>query len=78
MADGTKLFDRDSPTGSPRKNALGHVETDYGILAAARKAALEGKDDGVQIVSACAREIGRFNGFRLAPGELLRPSRNLS
>jgi hypothetical protein len=72
---GVKLFDRDNPVASPLKHALKHVEMDYGILAAARKAAFEGNDDGVQIVSDCAKEIGRFNRFRLSPGELSRPSR---
>jgi len=39
---GNRLFDRDNPTGSPLKNALKHIEMDDGVLAAARKAALEG------------------------------------
>jgi AAA domain, putative AbiEii toxin, Type IV TA system len=72
---GTKLFDRDNPSVSPLKHALKHVEMDYGILAAARKASFEGNDDGIQIVSDCAKEIGRFNRFRLSPSELSRPSR---
>jgi ABC-type branched-subunit amino acid transport system ATPase component len=72
---GARLFDRDNPSTSPLKHALKYVEVDYGILAAARKAAFEGNDDGVQIVSDCAKEIGRFNRFRLSPGELSRPSR---
>jgi predicted ATPase len=72
---GAMLFDRDNPSVSPLTHALNHVEMDYGILAAARKAAFEGNDDGIQIVSDCAKEIGRFNRFRLSPGELMRPSR---
>jgi predicted ATPase len=72
---GAVLFDRDNAAGSPLKWAVKHVDRDYGILAAARKAAMEGHDDAVEIVSDCAREIGRFNRFRLAPNELSRPSR---
>jgi len=75
LSDGTILFDRDNPAGSPLKNAASYVEMDYGILAAARRTSLEGHDDGLKIVSECAREIGRFNRFRLAPSELSKPSR---
>jgi len=71
----TQLFDRDHAAASPLKQALKYVAEDYGILAAVRKAAFEGQDDGVQIVSDCSKEIGRFNKFRLAPGELSKPSR---
>jgi predicted ATPase len=74
-ANGTRLFDRDHAAASPLKRALKYVGEDYGILAAARQAAFEGLDDGIQIVSDCAKEIGRFNRFRLAPGELSKPSR---
>lgn len=74
MAGGARLFDRDNPANSPLKQAMKYVDEDYGILAAARKSAFEGHDDGIQIVSDCAREIGRFNRFRLAPGELSKPS----
>jgi hypothetical protein len=72
---GAKLFDRDNATASPLKQALKYVDSDYGILAAVRKADLEGLSDGNQLVSDCAKEIGRFNKFRLAPNELSRPSR---
>jgi predicted ATPase len=75
MAKGERLFDRDRAADSPLKHALKYVDQDYGILAAARKAAFEGLDDGIQIVSDCAKEIGRFNRFRLAPSELSKPSR---
>jgi predicted ATPase len=74
-ANGTRLFDRDHAAASPLKQALKCVGEDYGILAAARQAAFEGLDDGIQIVSDCAKEIGRFNRFRLAPVELSKPSR---
>jgi AAA domain, putative AbiEii toxin, Type IV TA system len=74
-AAGTRYFDRDHPAASPLKHALNYVDQDYGILAAVRKAAFDGLDDGVGIVSDCAMEIGRFNKFRLAPGELSKPSR---
>jgi len=75
MANGTRLFDRDRAGASPLKQALKYVDQDYGILAAVRKAAFEGLSDGNQIVSDCSKEIGRFNKFRLAPGELSKPSR---
>jgi len=75
MVDGPRLFDRDHPADSPLKQALKYVDQDYGILAAARKASFDGLDDGIQIVSDCSKEIGRFNRFRLAPGELSKPSR---
>ena len=75
LSTGAKLFDRDNPAGSPLKHAGKYVEMDYGILAAARRAGLEGNDDGVQLVSDCAKEIGRFNKFRVAPGQLSTPSR---
>ena len=75
LSTGTQLFDRDHAGASPLKRALRYVGSDYGILAAVRKAGLEGQDDGVQIVSDCAKEIGRFNKFRMAPGELSKPSR---
>lgn len=74
-SNGTQLFDRDYAAASPLKHALKSVGQDYGILAAVRKAAFEGLDDGIQIVSDCSKEIGRFNKFRLAPGELSKPSR---
>jgi len=54
---------------------LDYVENDNGILAAVRKAELDGHGDGYQTVSDCAKEIGRFNRFRLSPHELGRPSR---
>jgi predicted ATPase len=75
MASGRQLFDRDHVSASPLKHALKYVDQDFGILAAARKASFEGLDDGIQIVSDCSKEIGRFNRFRLAPGELSKPSR---
>jgi predicted ATPase len=74
-SDGTLLFDRDNPDASPLKQALGYVADDYGILAAVRKADIENHHDGNQTVSDCARDIGRFNRFRLSPNELSRPSR---
>lgn len=74
LSPGTPLFDRDNPAASRLKQALKCVDSDYGILAAVRRAGLERLDDRVQIVSDCAKEIGRFNRFRLAPGELSKPS----
>jgi predicted ATPase len=74
-SDGTKLFDRDSPGASPLKYGLRYVDNDCGILAAVRRAELQGLSDGNQTVSECASEIGRFNKFRLSPIELSRPSR---
>jgi hypothetical protein len=75
LSTGAQLFDRDHAAGSRLKQALRYVDSDFGILAAVRKAGFEGLDDGIQIVSDCAKEIGRFNKFRLAPGELSKPSR---
>jgi len=74
-SDPSVLFDRDNPDASPLKHALNYVENDNGILAAVRKAELDGHSDGYQTVSDCAKEIGRFNRFRLSPHELGRPSR---
>lgn len=75
LSTGAQLFDRDHAAATRLKRAHRYVDSDYGILAAVRKAALEGQDDGIQIVSDCAKEIGRFNKFRMAPGELSKPSR---
>jgi len=74
-SDGTPLFDRDNPDASPLKKALEYVADDIGILAAVRKAEIDGKSDGFATVSELAKEIGRFNRFRLSPHELSRPSR---
>src|ERR1019366_6875429 len=74
LSTGVQLFNRDNPGRSVLKHALKYVDSDYGILAAVRRAGFEGIDDGIQIVSDCAKEIGRFNKFRLAPGELSMPS----
>jgi hypothetical protein len=73
--NGVTLFDRDNEDASPLKKSMVYVDSDYGILAAVRKADLEGSSDGFETVSACAKEIGRFNRFRLSPHELSRPSR---
>ncbi len=72
---GAVLFDRNNPAQSPLTAAKGFVGDDYGILAATRKAVLEGRAAEHQAVADCAKEIGRFNRFRLAPNELSRPSR---
>lgn len=73
------LFDRNHPGGSPLVNATQRVMADFGILAAARKVSLDGQDDDISddisVVSDCAKEIGRFNRFRLEPAELSSPSR---
>jgi predicted ATPase len=74
-AEGTLLFDRDNPDNSPLRNALQYVGDDIGILAAVRKAEIDGRTDGLTMVSELAKEIGRFNRFRLSPHELSRPSR---
>lgn len=75
LSTGRILFDRNSPATSPLNTAKQFVDEDSGILAATRKAALEGGGDEIAIVSDCAKDIGRFNRFRLAPNELSRPSR---
>ncbi|MBZ5611232.1 MAG: hypothetical protein LAP38_23470 [Acidobacteriia bacterium] len=77
LSPGGQVFNRDSPGRSGLRQALRYVDSDYGILAAVRRAGFEGMDDGIQIVSDCAREIGRFNKFRLAGcGKTLSRLRN--
>src|SRR5690606_35145078 len=48
---------------------------DYGILAAVRRAEFDGVHNQLPLAANCAKQIGQFNKFRLAPGELSRPSR---
>jgi len=70
------LFSRDHPEGSPLKKALRYVDDDYGIFAAVKQAELDGTgSDGFEIVSSCAKEISKFNRFRLSPNNLSWPSR---
>lgn len=71
----TMLFDREDPDASVLKRAIPFVTGDTGIFAAIRKAALSTTDLGFpNVVLECARQISRFNKFRLDPHKLSSPS----
>ena len=68
IPDGLMLFDRNDMSSSPLGTVLDFVENDRGILAAVRAAHLAGKaGKGYPLVTQCAKEISRFNRFRLNP-----------
>lgn len=70
------LFDRADVQSSALGPALDYLENDRGIFAAVRAAHLDGKDeDGYPLVAECAKEISRFNRFRLNPYALAGWSR---
>jgi predicted ATPase len=73
---GELLFDRGDADASPLKKAVKFLEDDRGIFAAVRKAFLSGdlKDDD-SLVMHSAKEISRFNRFRLNPFILAGTSR---
>lgn len=77
LPGGEIVFDRRSPGASPLKKALQHLEKDKGIFAALRTGNLE--EHGSSTIEApferVAREISRFNRFRLNPYVLAGPSR---
>jgi len=71
---GEILFDRDNPSASRLPAATAHLAGDTGIFSAVRKAVTAGSSGFPPIVAACAREISRFNKFRLNPQNLAAPS----
>jgi AAA domain, putative AbiEii toxin, Type IV TA system len=70
------LFDRGSLYGSLFQRAIPFLENDRSIFAALRTAYLEaGADTSETPYVELAREISRFNKFRLSPYVLAQPSR---
>ena len=70
------LFDRRQTTSTRFRKALPFLENDRGVFAALRTAYLHAEVDPAEapFVQA-AREISRFNKFRLNPYDLAAPSR---
>ncbi|HZR57633.1 MAG TPA: AAA family ATPase [Terriglobales bacterium] len=65
------LFDRKDIDSSPLKAAVKFVEDDRGIFAALRAAFLSKQPEGkFEFLGDVAREISRFNRFRLTPYDL--------
>lgn len=75
VADNRTLFDREDPDASTLTQAIPFVTGDTGIFAAIRKAALGTPDLSFPpVVIECAKQISRFNKFRLDPHNLSAPS----
>ena len=69
------LFDRADSDAYPITKGL-ELEDDRSLLAAIRHAEVRGNAKDVDsLVTYCARQISRFNRFRLAPEVLAQPSR---
>jgi predicted ATPase len=69
------LFDRDELSASSLKAALPFLTADTGILAAIRRSEATAPTDAYPpIVVECAKQISRFNKFRLEPHMLGLPS----
>ncbi len=69
------LFDREDPDASPLTQAIPFLTADTGIFAAIRKAVLGTPNvDFPPVVIECAKQISRFNKFRLDPQNLSAPS----
>jgi predicted ATPase len=69
------LFDRRDPDATPATKDL-DLQEDRSLLAAIRHAELLSKTVNIdELVLYCARQISRFNRFRLDPGVLAQPSR---
>jgi len=75
FADNKMVFDRSDPDSSLLKNAVKYLEHDRTIFAAIRAANLAGEREDSRITSEIAREISRFNRFRLIPFTLAGASR---
>jgi predicted ATPase len=68
---GRVLFDRSDIDTSPLRNAVRFIQDDKGIFAALRTAYLSGAPETeFAAISDVAREISRFNRFRLTPYDL--------
>ena len=75
ISDKRVLFNREDPDASPLKAAIPFVTADTGIFAAIRKSALASPDAGIPpVVLECAKQISRFNRFRLDSHNLSAPS----
>jgi predicted ATPase len=71
LPSGKALFDRKDIDSSPLKEAIKFVEDDRGIFAAIRAANLnKDLEAKFQSLGETAREISRFNRFRLTPYDL--------
>lgn len=65
------LFDRRDIDSSPMKTAIKFIEDDRGVFAALRAAYLNNmQEPGFEWLGETAREISRFNRFRLTPYSL--------
>jgi predicted ATPase len=74
-SSGRVLFDRGDIDASPLRNAIRFIEDDRGIFAALRAAFLNGAPETeFESISEVAREISRFNRFRLTPYDLASTS----
>ncbi len=75
FADNKMIFDRNDPDFSTLRNAAKYLEHDRTIFAAIRAANLAGEPEDIPVVSTLAKEISRFNRFRLSPFTLAGTSR---
>lgn len=74
-SDGKVLFDRSEPNSFDVAAGL-DLSEDRGLLAALRQAEFAGNvNPENELLSYCARNISRFNKFRLDPTVLAQPSR---
>jgi len=76
LPEGHEVFNRSRPHKSPLHRARQHLEEDRGIFAALRSAYVDGEaEPEARLYVEAAREVSRFNRFRLNPHELAAPSR---
>jgi predicted ATPase len=76
LPEGREIFSRSAPQKFPFQKALQHLEADRGIFAALRSAYVTGDvEPEAQLYVDAAREISRFNRFRLNTYELATTSR---
>ncbi len=75
MPNGEVLFDRKDPDAYKITTGL-NLEDDRSLFAAVRQAELTGTTTNLDdLLSYCAKQISRFNRFKLDPGVLAQPSR---
>jgi predicted ATPase len=75
LPEGKILFDRKDVDSSPLKSAIRFLEEDRGIFAALRAASLNKEPEGkYESLNEIAREISRYNRFRLTPYDLASTS----
>lgn len=70
LPTGEVLFDRSDPDASQLPEATTHLAGDTAIFAGVRRAVAAGATAFPPVVAVCAREISRFNKFRLDPQNL--------